>query len=179
MSQSTEKDDHVALKFTRKVWIAVAITAFVAILLLLLKTLFNPILLISVGALLAIYFHGFAGLIQRYIHLPSNASIIVSVLFNLLLLVGFFWFAGGRLSQQITQMSEQLPQSAQQLKQRVSQNPLGSKVVSYLQSSEDSQKTKKFVKQFFTSTFGIVSDLYIVLLIGLFLNSGPPPFTGG
>lgn len=179
MSQSTKHASGDGSNYTKKVWQTVAIVALVAVILLLFRTLFNSILLIFVGILVAIFFHGFAGLLHRYLRLPSKASVIVSVLFNLLLLVGFFWFAGDRLSQQISQMSEQIPQSTQQLKQMFSQSPLGEKAVNYLQSSESTQKTQEFVKQFFTSTFGIFSDIYIILLIGLFFTFGASTYHRG
>ncbi len=179
MSQSTENGAGYAMNFPKKVWVTVGVTALVVVILLLFKTLFNSILLIFVGILLAIYFHGFAGLLKRYLRLPSTASVIVSVLFTFLLLVGFFWFAGDRLSQQVAQMSERIPRSTQQLKQMLDQSPIGSKMLNYLESSGNSQQTRTFVKQLFTSTFGIFSDVYIILLMGLFFTFGASTYHRG
>src|SRR5438309_1951681 len=97
------------LTYTKKVWIAAGILSLTVVLLLLFKTLFSLLLLVFAGILIAVFFHGFAGLLRRYLHLPHTASVIVSVLFNMLLLVAFFWFVGNRLSEQITKLSDTLP----------------------------------------------------------------------
>ena len=59
---STQKHD---LTFTKKVWITAGIFSLVVVLLLLFKTLFNLFLLVFAGILIAIFFHGFAGLLRE------------------------------------------------------------------------------------------------------------------
>lgn len=179
MANLYNSEQNQEANYSKKVWIRTGIVALVVVVLLLFKTLFSTILLLFVGALIAIFFHGFAGLLRRYLHLPQKASVIVSVLFNLLLLVGFFWFAGSRLSQQVSQLSEKIPQTVEKAKQQISQNPAGQKALKYLQSSGESGKTKKVIKQFFSSSFGVLSDLYIVLLIGLFFTASPSLYHRG
>ena len=88
---------HHDLTYPKKVWIAAGILSLVVVLLLLFKTLFSLLLLVFAGILIAVLFHGFAGLLRRYLHLPHTVSVVVSVLFNMLLLVAFFWFVGNRL----------------------------------------------------------------------------------
>lgn len=167
------------LSYTKKVWIAAGIVALVVAILLLFKTLFNAVLLIFVGVLIAIFFHGFAGLLQRFLLLPQKWSVVISVLFNIGLLVGFFWFAGSRLSQQISQLSDTLPKTFQDAKEQVSQTPAGRQLIQYAESSGSSSKTQSTLRQFFSSTFGVISDLYIVLLIGLFFTASPTLYIKG
>ncbi len=164
--------------FARRVWLACGIIALIAVVLLLFKTLFSLVLLILASVLLAIYFHGFAHLLQK-IKVPAKASVLVSVIFNLLLIVAFFWFVGARLEQQIAQLSDTLPKTIQTAQQKLNESPVGSKVVSYMQSSGNSEKTISFAKQFFSSSFGILSDLYIILLMGLFFTASPSIYTKG
>ncbi len=164
--------------FARRIWLACGIIALVAIVLLLFKTLFSLVLLILASVLLAIYFHGFAHLLQK-IKIPAKASVPVSVVFNLLLIVAFFWFVGARLEQQIAQLSDTLPQTVQTAQQKLNESPVGSKIVGYLQSSGNSKKTMTAAKQFFSSSFGILSDLYIILLMGLFFTASPSVYTKG
>ena len=164
--------------FSRRVWLACGIVALVAIVFLLFKTLFSLVLLILASVLLAIYFHGFAHLLQK-IKIPAKASVPVSVVFNLLLIVAFFWFVGARLEQQVAQLSDTLPKTIQTAQQKLTESPVGSKVVSYLQSSGNNKKTMAAVKQFFSSSFGILSDLYIILLMGLFFTASPSIYTNG
>lgn len=46
------------------------------------------------------YFRGLANLIHRKLHVPQKGSLAISTIGSLLLLVGFFWFAGSRIQQQ-------------------------------------------------------------------------------
>src|SRR4051794_28066711 len=162
-----DNTQHHDLTYTKKVWIAAGILSLTVVLLLLFKTLFSLLLLVFAGILIAVFFHAFAGLLRRYLHLPHTASVVVAVLFNILLLVAFFWFVGHRLSQQVTQLSDTLPSTIQNAKDKLSQSTIGSKVLNYLQQSGSSGKTRQAIKSFFSSSFGVISDLYIVFLLGM------------
>ncbi len=173
--QSTEsnknKDDR--RDFTNKVWLTGGIISLILVFLLLFKALFSILLLVLAGTLMAIYFHGCARLLKKYLHLPRKLSVLFSVLLNVILLVGFFWFVGARLNQQISQLSDTLPRTINNAKDWMKQYPAGEKVLNYLNASGDSVKTLSVVKQFFSSSFGILSDSYIILLLGLFFTAGP------
>ncbi|MEO8794443.1 MAG: AI-2E family transporter [Daejeonella sp.] len=171
------KDDR--RDFTNKVWLTGGILALIIVVLLLFKTLFSILLLVLAGALMAIYFHGFAGLLKKWLHLPRKIAVLFSVLLNTLLLVGFFWFVGARLNQQITKLSETLPGTINNAKEWMKQYPAGDKVLNYLNVSGDSVKTLSIAKQFFSSSFGILSDSYIILLLGLFFTAGPLVYKKG
>jgi len=165
--------------FTKKMFTAVAIVALFVIFLLLFKTLFSVLLLTLAAILVTIYFYGFAGLLQKYIHLSPKLSIILSVIINILLLVGFFWFVGSRLSNQVAQLSQTLPSTIEKFKSEIQQTTLGSKALDYLQSTGSSAKTAAVIKQFFSSSFGILSDLYIILLLCLFFTASPSIYKKG
>ena len=167
------------LPYTKKVWIATGILALTVVVLLLFKTLFSLFLLVFAGILIAIFFHGFAGLLRRYLHLPHTLSIVVSVLFNLLLVIAFFWFVGNRLSAQVTELSDTLPTTIQNAKDKLSESTIGNKILNYLQQSGDSDKTRQAMRSFFSSSFGVVSDLYIVFLLGMFFTAGPATYKKG
>ncbi len=158
--------------YKRKVWIAAGIIALTIIVFLLFKALFSVILLTIAGILMAIYFHGCAGLLQK-IGVTSKLSVLLSVLLNVILLAGFFWFVGARLQQQVSQLSDRLPKTIQHAKEWMEQNPAGSKVLQFIRSSGDSGKTTSMVKRFFSSSFGILSDVYIIILMGLFFTASP------
>lgn len=175
--QTIDKQNN--LSYTKKVWITVGIITLMVIFFLLFKALFSLILLTLAGVLMAVYFYGCAGLLQRYLHLSSKLSIILSVVLNIVLLAGFFWFMGARLQQQVSQLSDTLPKTIQQLKSKINETTLGGKVMDYLNSSGNSKKTMAVVKSFFSSSFGILSDMYIVVLIGLFFTASPSLYKKG
>ncbi len=167
------------LSYTKKIWIAGGILSFIVVFLLLIKILFSVLLLILAGVIIAVYFYGCAGLLKKHLHLSSRLSIILSVAINILLLVGFFWFVGARLQQQISELSDTLPTTIEHAKSQMSQSTLGSKVLQYLNSSGNSQKTMAVAKSFFSSSFGILSDLYIIILLALFFTASPSLYKKG
>jgi predicted PurR-regulated permease PerM len=179
MPDESRRQQRDEKSYSQKVWIAGGIFAFIIVFLLLFKTLFSILLLAFAGVLIAVFFHGFAGLLQRYLHLPQKLSVFVSVIFNLLLIVAFFWFTGARLQQQIAELSDTLPQTVQQAKGKLESTTIGSKLLEQLQSHGSTQKTRKVIQQFFSSTFGVLSDIYIVLLIGLFFTAQPSVYKRG
>lgn len=161
------------LSFSKKVWITGGIFSLIIVLLLLFKTLFSVILLSLAGILLAVYFRGFGNMLHRKLHWPAKLCIFLSVFINIILVGGFFWFAGARLQQQISQLSDQLPQTVQHLKEQLSQSDIGSKVLSYMNSAADSIKIESVAKKFFSGTFGVLSDIYVVLLFAIFFTADP------
>jgi len=136
--------------YQKKIWIKWSILAFIVIFILLFKAIVNIFLLLLVSALLAIYFYGFAGLVQRYLRLSATGSLIVSVIFNLMLLAGFFWFAGTRLESQIAQLSYTLPSTIEKAKAQINQSTTGRKALDYLNSSGSAEKSSVLIKRFFS-----------------------------
>ena len=165
--------------FVRKVWITVGIIALTVTSLLLFKTFFGILLLVLAGVLMAIYFHGCAYWLQKGTHLPSKFAVLASVLLNFIILGLFFWFVGARLQAQVAELSDTLPSTIENAETWLKQYPAGQKVISYLSNSGDSIKTRATIKTFFSSSFGILSDTYIILLLGLFFTASPKSYKNG
>ncbi|QPH38602.1 AI-2E family transporter [Pedobacter endophyticus] len=165
--------------FNHKVWIASSVVALMIAFLWLFKALFGILLLVLAGVLMAIYFHGCAGLLHRWLKIPYKFAVLASVLLNLVLLSAFFWFVGARLQAQVAELSQTLPGTINHAKDWLKQAPLGDKVLDYFDLSSDSAKTIAVAKQFFSSSFGILSDVYIIVLLGLFFTAGPAEYKTG
>lgn len=165
--------------YVKKVWLAGSILLLIVIVFLLFKALFSVILLALAGILIAVYFHGFANILHRKLHLPSGWSLAISVLFNIILVVAFFWFAGARLTQQVSELSDTLPKTIQEAKAHLQQSAIGNKVMNYLSMSGNNQKVVAGAKTFFSTTFGILSDLYIIILMAAFFTASPSLYTKG
>lgn len=165
--------------YVKKTWIKWSILAFIVIFLLLFKAIIDILLLLLASALLAIYFYAFGGLLQRYLHLPAKLSLVISVIFNLLLLAGFFWFAGARLNAQIAQLSDTLPATVEKAKTWLNQSVVGQKALNYLNSSGSAAKSSALINRFFSSGFGILSDLYLIVLITMFFIASPGLYKRG
>jgi predicted PurR-regulated permease PerM len=168
-----------ARDFKKKVWIAVAIVALVVVLLWILKATFNVLLLVLAGVLIALYFRGLAGLLHRKLHVPQKGSLAISTIGSLLLLIGFFWFAGSRIQHQAVQLSDTLPSAIENFKQQLSQNPIGQRVLQKAQSGDSMKKATTVAQSFFRSTFGVLGDVYVVLFLGIFFTVSPKLYING
>lgn len=128
---------------------------------------------------MCVYFHGCASVIRRKLKIGKTFSLILSLLLNVIIIGLFLWFVGARLSSQIDQLSETLPQTIENAKNWLSNQPMGPRIMDYATSSLDSGKASATIKSFFSSTFGIISDFYIVLLLGLFFTANPNVYRRG
>lgn len=146
---------------------------------MLFKTLFSVLLLTLAGALFAIYFHGCAGFFKRVLHLSDGWSLALSIVINIVLIIAFFWFVGARLQQQVSSLTDTLPKTINNAKAYLQKSTVGSKALDYLHSSGNSEKTISIAKKFFSSSFGILSDVYIVLLLGMFFIASPFTYKKG
>lgn len=177
--QPTDSNETQKAAFTSKVWLVGGILSLILVILLLFKVFFSILLLVLAGVLMAIYFHGCAQFMVKWLHLPSKVSVFIAVLLNVIVLFGFFWFVGERLQQQVTELSETLPHTIDNARVWMKQYPTGNKVLDYLHASGDSAKTFSLAGKFFSSSFGILSDIYIILLLGLFFTASPLVYKEG
>jgi len=179
MPDSENDSKKISTFFSKKVWLVGGIFSFIVVLLLLFKALFSILLLSLAAILVAVYFRGCAQILHRNLKWPLNLCTFLSVFLNLLLLVGFFWFVGAQLQQQISQLSDTLPKTIQNVKDHLNNSDLGSKVLNYLNKSGSSLKMETIGKKFFSSSFGVLSDLYILLLLSIFFTADPMLYKRG
>lgn len=151
----------------------------IVVLLLFIKTTFSVFLLLLAGTLIAVFFRGFSGLIQKKTGWSPKLCITISIIGTLVLLVLLFWLMGAKLQAQITQLGETLPTTVENAKNQLSKTPLGQKLVQKLSSPETGQKAQAVAKTFFQTSFGVLGDIYVVLFIGIFFTVSPKIYTNG
>jgi len=157
----------------------VGIVALVVVVLWLLKAVFNVLLLILAGVLIALYFRGLSKLIHRKTGMSEKVSLPLSIIGSILLLLGFFWFAGASIQQQATQLSETLPSTVQKAKEELGKSALGKRVLQGLQAQQKNSQGSNMLQGFFRSTFGVLGDIYVVLFLGIFFTAGPRSYLNG
>lgn len=172
-------EQNVTLAFKKKVWITVGIVALSFIILWILKTTFNVLLLLLAGALIALYFHGLANLISKYTKWKHGLSMALGIIITFLLLVGFFWFSGAHIQMQIEQLKETLPATIDNFKQQLNKTLLGREIMTTIGSEDSKQKLTNIFNTFFRSSFGVLGDLYVVIIIGLFFTATPSVYLNG
>ena len=165
--------------FSQKVWIAGGILALLFCLLLLFRYTFSVLLLVLAGSLIALLFHGIAGLIQRKTKWPRWLCMTLSVLAVILFIGGLSWFIGYRIQTEAAQLTEELPATWQHAKEKISQSALGQELLTRAQSGNMQQQLHGVFSTFFKSTFGILGDVYVVLFLGVFFTAAPELYKKG
>lgn len=162
-----------------KVWIAVGIVALTVVVLWILKAIFSVLLLVLAGVLIAVFFRGLSGIIQRKTHWKQGISLAVSMIGTLLLLVGMFWLIGAKVQQQAVELMDTMPQTIESAKEQMSQSDIGKKIIENMSSKKSTEKAQGLAGKFFSTTFGVFGDLYVILFVGIFFTISPEPYVNG
>ncbi|MBE9585601.1 AI-2E family transporter [Mucilaginibacter sp. JRF] len=166
------------LSFAHKVWIVVGILALSVCLILILRVAFNVLLMVFAGSLIAVFFHGFADMIQRWTKWKRAPCVIISVLGTFLLLGTLFWFMGNTIQHQIASLSDEFPKVVKAAQAKLQQTSWGAKLVKNV-SGYDATQLMTTAQSFFSTSFGVLGDLYIILFLGIFFTSAPSLYKNG
>jgi predicted PurR-regulated permease PerM len=163
--------------FQKKVWIAGGIIAFIVLLLLIINNVFHILLLVLAGMLIAVFFHGFGMFLSRKMKISQRWSLVFSIIITLGFLFIVSWFIGSKVQVQIAELSDSFPAILENAKNQLNKSRLGREVVETLDSS--AEKSISSAQGFFKTGFGIIADLYIILIISVFFTASPGMYTKG
>jgi predicted PurR-regulated permease PerM len=166
------------LSYTNKVWQTVGIVAFVSILILIAKMAFSVLLLSLAGCLIAVYFHGLGDLIQRKTKWKRIICMSISITVSFLILGVLLWFMGSKIQAQIAVLSDSLPHTVSVAKAQLAETSLGRKILE-ASGSDNSEKLFATAQQFFSTGFGVLGNLYIILFLGIFFTASPSLYKDG
>jgi len=164
--------------YTQKVWITVGIVALLVSAILIARVAFNVLLMILAGSLIATFFHGLADFIERRTHWKRRWAMICGITITFVLTGLLFWFMGTRIEQQISQLSESLPETVAHLRAKLGQSDLGRKVL----EATEGQSTGNMLetaRSLFSTSFGVLGDVYIILFLGIFFTTNPSIYKDG
>ncbi|ASU35561.1 AI-2E family transporter [Mucilaginibacter xinganensis] len=166
------------LTYTEKVWYTVGIVAIVAVLILIARVAFGVLLMALAGCLISIYFHGLGDVIERKTKWKRLPCMIISIAGSFIILGFLLWFMGSKIQIQISQLSDTLPLSIGKLKLSLDETPLGRKVLEAT-SGGSSEKLFATASQFFSTSFGVLGNMYIILFLGIFFTASPSLYKDG
>ena len=173
-----ERTEH-SYTFQQKVWLVCSITSLFVAIIWFFQVTFSVFLLILAGALIALFFHGFAELIQRKVRMSEKAALLTSVILTFAIIISVFWFMGATVQQQITDLAKTLPSTVNNAKKHLATTALGQKFLERTSSQEVSDEVYTFFSKFFNNTFGVFTDAYVVLFLGLFFTAAPHAYING
>ncbi|MDB4921404.1 AI-2E family transporter [Mucilaginibacter sp.] len=166
------------LTYTEKVWHTVGIVAIVAILILIARVAFGILLMALAGCLISVYFHGLGDVIQRKTKWSHRISMVVSITGSFIILGFLLWFMGSKIQNQISDLSDTLPRTISNAKLKLAETPLGRKVLEAI-SGGGSDKLFTTASQFFSTSFGVLGNMYIILFLGIFFTANPSLYKDG
>lgn len=159
---------------------ALIITLIVLTTLLLLKG-FKVLLLILGGILFATYFLGITKYINTKIGLNKKIALILTIIIT-------FGFAGliiykitPNISKQVIELKETLPQAIDKTNKAIEQNESLNFLAQPIRKSiEIGQKDEGgYIKAFFSSVFGVLGDVYIIVFLGFFFIASADSYVNG
>ncbi|QEM04442.1 AI-2E family transporter [Mucilaginibacter rubeus] len=175
MTPKKEKE----LTYIEKVWHTVAIVALLVVVILIARVAFNVLLMVLSGALIATYFHGLGDLIERNTKMPRRYAMIISVVGSFLIVAGLFYLMGTTIQHQITLLKDTLPHTINNFKAKLASNPTGQQILDYFSGDNDPDKVVVTVQHFFSTSFGVLGDIYIILFLSIFFTTNPDVYKNG
>jgi predicted PurR-regulated permease PerM len=173
-----EKVSKKELTYIEKVWHTVAIVALLVVSILIARVAFNVLLMILAGALISVYFHGLGDMIERKTKWNRKICMSISVIGSFLILFTLLYVMGTTIQGQIAILSESLPQTINNFKAKLGEGPIGSKILEYF-GSDNTDKLFATAQSFFSTSFGVLGNIYIIMFLGIFFTTSPSLYKDG
>ncbi len=139
-------------------------------------TLFDVLLVVFAGVLLAVVLRGLADLLGRYTRLPPGWSLLVVLVVMLAALVAFVVLAIPEVGRQFDELVAQLPGAVQKVTSKLEQTEWGrwvlgraSKVGQWLARPEAMQSAQ----QALSTTLGAGAGVVVLLFVGVYVAAQP------
>lgn len=171
--------------FTSRVLIVVGIVVLTILLVWALMYVFDVVLFLFAGILLAIFLRGLADLFNRYTGLSEGLSVLLVSVLLLSFLGGAIALLAPNVAEQVTLLRDKLPVSAQKAAEYISQFGWGRTLIEQLPSANDViQKINLSnlltrVGGYFSSTIGAIGNFFITILIAIYLATEPRFYARG
>jgi len=180
MKEEKVKDQTVKkeLSYIEKVWHTVAIVALLVSVILIARVAFNILLMVLAGALISIYFHGLGDIVQRKTRLSRKWAMTISVTLSFVILGLLFWFMGSKIQVQVAELSNTLPHTVNIFKEKLNESVIGQKILDNF-SGDNEGNLSHTIQSFFSTSFGVLGDIYIIIFLGIFFTSNPDSYKNG
>ena len=144
----------------------------------------NFFLLVFGGILFGVLLSALAHGLNRLTKIKYGISVLLVVLLLAGVIAGTIWFLAPTVSQQAEELAKALPQALERLKTSISETSWGQRLLQGMP-----QEPSKLVSSpkdvlarltgIFSSTLGILANLVIVLITGIYLAANPASYKNG
>lgn len=171
--------------FIERVLIAVAVVAAAVLALALLYFTLDILLLIFAAALLAIFIHGLADVLRRWIPLGEGWLVVIVALLLIGALLGLVALLAPSVAEQVRVLRFEVPKSAQAAGEYLSHYTWGQAIIAQLPSADDlmakvdAAAVVTRVGGYFSSTMGVLGNVLVTLLLAVYFASEPRFYADG
>jgi predicted PurR-regulated permease PerM len=171
--------------YTQRVLIAVAVVCLVVLGLVAAYFVFDIILLIFAAALLAIFLHGLADILRRWVPLSEGWLVIIVAALLVVVIAGAVALLAPSVAEQVRVLRVEIPQSAKQVGDFLSRFSWGQTLLAQLPSVDeviakiDAASMLTRVGGFFSSTLGALGNVFVTILLAIYLASEPAFYSKG
>ncbi len=163
--------------YSHKVLYTIGVIVLAAALILLFVEAIQVMLLIFAGILLAVFLRGIASFISNRTNVSSSMALGIVLLASIILITGGIWLLGPNIAEGFNRMKDQIPTAWNHLKDELSKSGWGRSLIQGVQNTSqnitaDSDMISR-ISGIFSSTFGVVVNLFIILVIGLYSAFSP------
>ncbi len=170
-------------EFAGRVVTAVIIAAVVILLLWLIGKALQIFLVLFAAVLFGVFLSNLSQLLHRYVKLPYTWALTVVVLLFFGILIGGAFLLAPSLVEQGKQLSQTIPKALQNLQNQLRQLPFGQQLLEGAPAPEElasnSSQIAKQVMGAFSTTLGAIANIFIIIVIGIYLAANPHSMAEG
>lgn len=172
--------------FIKRTLVVITLVTLTILILALVYIGMQVLFLVLASVLLALPLRAGTRLLSRKTKLPEGASLAIVLLSVFAVIYGVITLLSGAITQQMNDLQDQLPGLIKNAQQQLSQSELGQRIASDL--SADDINIQKMASQgnwfgrafgAVSSVFGVLSNLYIVFFVTLFIAVSPDTYYNG
>lgn len=165
---------------TRRLLVALAVTAGLVVLVTLLPGLSHALLVVFAAILMAVFLDGLSRFPDR-LHLPHPLSLVAVSLLLLVVVIAFAIFIAPPVAEQIGQLGGRITQGMQRIKDWLERYPLGELLLRTMPPPEQALPSASQVlgrlTDVFSTALGAITNAILVLLIGFYLAFQAPLYS--
>lgn len=179
-----DPEENTSFAFARRVLIATCVVEGVAIVLLFVWYAADLLMLVFASILVSILLRGFSRFLAQKTGVGRGLALTLVSLMLLALIVTGVWLIGGSVGSQVSELQQQLPRAVESLSQFAGQYDWARSAIESLPSVSEwfagrSGSIVSRVTGLASTTLGMVFNVVVVVIIGLYLASQPKMYSGG
>jgi len=185
MIKLMDSETNTNSRFIQKVLITVTIIAAIVLLVWGFIYVIDVILLLFGAILLAIFLHGLANILRRYLRLSEGISVLLVSALLVAVIALSAWLLAPSVAEQVQHLRQELPESAKKVSQFLSNYSWGRLILEQMPTSGEAlekinnSNVLSRITSYFSNTIEALTNIALMLLLAIYLASEPKSYIRG